>query len=225
MFDLLSDKIEMMIYVRLSLVGQKYWVTKSTIHEEVNWSFNEMRLVTSSSMLCGFIPQFYNFWLASSMCTIHFVALYGAHIRLSIESKQLSLFNFQGLQDTNSLKLAPKPPCAPKFVTKIEGNAVEESARVFFEGIVDAQPQPGMMDSQVWTYFFYLFTVRSVIIYNILAEKYQELSGDMYLAVTDFPALAVHIKNMEPRSENRQPAGCHEKSLVLSLKCGPRILN
>ena len=57
---------------------------------------------------------------------------------------------------------------------------------------------------------FFLFTVRSVIIYNILAEKYQELSGDMYLAVTDFPALAVHIKNMEPKSENRQPAGCHE---------------
>ena len=27
-------------------------------------------------------------------------------------------------------------------MTKIEGNAVEESARVFFEGIVDAQPQP-----------------------------------------------------------------------------------
>lgn len=41
-----------------------------------------------------------------------------------------------------SLKLAPKPPCAPKFVTKIEGNAVEEGARVFFEGIVDSQPQP-----------------------------------------------------------------------------------
>ena len=48
----------------------------------------------------------------------------------------------QGVQDSGSLKLAPKPPCAPKFVSKIEGNAVEESARVFFEGIVDAQPQP-----------------------------------------------------------------------------------
>jgi hypothetical protein len=41
-----------------------------------------------------------------------------------------------------SLKLAPKPPCAPKFVAKIEGNAVEEGAKVFFEGIVDSQPQP-----------------------------------------------------------------------------------
>ena len=58
--------------------------------------------------------------------------------------------------------------------------------------------------------FFFLFTVRSVIIYNILAEKYQELFGDMYLAATNFPTLAVHIKNLEPRSETRQPAGSHE---------------
>ena len=27
-------------------------------------------------------------------------------------------------------------------MTKIEGNAVEEGVKVFFEGIVDAQPQP-----------------------------------------------------------------------------------
>ena len=59
-------------------------------------------------------------------------------------------------------------------------------------------------------FFFFLFTVRSVIIYNILAEKYQELFGDMYLAATNFPTLAVHIKNLEPRSETRQPAGSHE---------------
>ena len=47
-----------------------------------------------------------------------------------------------------SLKLAPKPPCAPKFVTKIEGAAVEEGARVFFEGIVSSQPQP------IFTWYF-----------------------------------------------------------------------
>jgi len=41
-----------------------------------------------------------------------------------------------------TLNIKPKDKCAPKFVTKIEGNAVEESARVFFEGIVDAQPNP-----------------------------------------------------------------------------------
>jgi hypothetical protein len=29
-----------------------------------------------------------------------------------------------------------------RFVSKIEGNAVEEGEKVFFEGIVDAQPQP-----------------------------------------------------------------------------------
>ena len=48
---------------------------------------------------------------------------------------------------------------------------------------------------------FFLFTVRSVIIYNILAEKFQTLFGGMNLAVTNFPTLAVHIKNLEPRSE------------------------
>lgn len=42
----------------------------------------------------------------------------------------------------DSLKIGPKAPCIPRFVTKIEGNAVEEGARVFFEGIVDSQPQP-----------------------------------------------------------------------------------
>ena len=29
-----------------------------------------------------------------------------------------------------------------RFVSKIEGNAVEEGEKVFFEGIVDAQPMP-----------------------------------------------------------------------------------
>ncbi len=42
-----------------------------------------------------------------------------------------------------NVKITPKDPCVPKFVTKIEGNAVEEGDRVFFEGIVDAQPHPG----------------------------------------------------------------------------------
>jgi len=41
-----------------------------------------------------------------------------------------------------TLTIKPKEKCAPKFVTKIEGNAVEESAKVFFEGIVDSQPNP-----------------------------------------------------------------------------------
>ena len=53
----------------------------------------------------------------------------------------------------------------------------------------------------VYLHIFFLFTVRSVIIYNILAEKFQTLSGGMNLAVTNFPTLAVHIKNLEPRSE------------------------
>ena len=39
--------------------------------------------------------------------------------------------------------MKPKEVCVPKFTVKIEGNAVEEGARVFFEGIVDAQPPPG----------------------------------------------------------------------------------
>ncbi len=43
----------------------------------------------------------------------------------------------------SNVKITPKDPCVPKFVTKIEGNAVEEGDRVFFEGIVDAQPHPG----------------------------------------------------------------------------------
>ena len=45
-------------------------------------------------------------------------------------------------QNAENVKVGSKPPCAPKFVSKIEGNAVEEGAKVFFEGIVDSQPQP-----------------------------------------------------------------------------------
>jgi len=43
---------------------------------------------------------------------------------------------------TGTLTIKPKDRCSPRFVTKIEGSAVEESCKVFFEGIVDAQPQP-----------------------------------------------------------------------------------
>ena len=43
---------------------------------------------------------------------------------------------------SGTLTIKPKERCAPRFVTKIEGNAVEEGVKVFFEGIVDAQPQP-----------------------------------------------------------------------------------
>ena len=45
--------------------------------------------------------------------------------------------------------MKPKEVCTPKFTVKIEGNAVEEGARVFFEGIVDAQPPPGMNYNKV----------------------------------------------------------------------------
>ena len=45
--------------------------------------------------------------------------------------------------------MKPKEVCIPKFTTKIEGNAVEEGARVFFEGIVDAQPPPGKKYNKV----------------------------------------------------------------------------
>ena len=41
-----------------------------------------------------------------------------------------------------NLKINPKSPNEPRFVSKIEGSAVEEGAKVFFEGIVSAQPQP-----------------------------------------------------------------------------------
>lgn len=43
----------------------------------------------------------------------------------------------------SNVKIVPKAECVPKFVTKIEGNALEEGERVFFEGIVDSQPHPG----------------------------------------------------------------------------------
>ena len=40
-----------------------------------------------------------------------------------------------------TLTIRPKDQCPPRIITKIEGNAVEEGAKVFFEGIVDAKPQ------------------------------------------------------------------------------------
>ena len=43
---------------------------------------------------------------------------------------------------SGTFTIKPKDRCPPRFVTKIEGNAVEEGVKVFFEGIVDAQPQP-----------------------------------------------------------------------------------
>ena len=49
----------------------------------------------------------------------------------------------KGPIDGPAYTIKPKPECVPKFTIKIEGNAVEEGARVFFEGIVDAQPRPG----------------------------------------------------------------------------------
>ena len=61
--------------------------------------------------------------------------------------------------------------------------------------------EPSPVSISKTTTIFFLFTVRSVIIYNILAEKFQTLFGGMNLAVTNFPTLAVHIKNLEPRSE------------------------
>ena len=44
----------------------------------------------------------------------------------------------------SSVKIVPKEPCVPRFVSKIDGKAVEEGDRVYFEGILDAQPHPGM---------------------------------------------------------------------------------
>ena len=49
----------------------------------------------------------------------------------------------KGAVTGTNVKIVPKPECIPKFVSKIEGNAVEEGDRVFFEGIIDAQPHPG----------------------------------------------------------------------------------
>jgi len=40
------------------------------------------------------------------------------------------------------VNIRKKERCSPRFVSKIEGNAVEEGCKVFFEGIVDAQPFP-----------------------------------------------------------------------------------
>jgi len=41
-----------------------------------------------------------------------------------------------------TLTIKPKDRCAPRIISKIEGSAVEEGCKVFFEGIVDAKPQP-----------------------------------------------------------------------------------
>ena len=51
--------------------------------------------------------------------------------------------SLQGPLTGPTYTLKPKPVCVPKFTIKIEGSAVEEGAKVFFEGIVDAQPPPG----------------------------------------------------------------------------------
>jgi hypothetical protein len=58
----------------------------------------------------------------------------------------------KGQMTGTAVKIIPKPQCVPKFVTKIEGTAVEEGDRVFFEGIVDAQPFPGK--SNFSNYYF-----------------------------------------------------------------------
>ena len=55
-----------------------------------------------------------------------------------------SFILLQGPLTGPAYTLKPKEICVPKFTVKIEGNAVEEGARVFFEGIVDAQPPPGL---------------------------------------------------------------------------------
>ena len=56
----------------------------------------------------------------------------------------------KGAVTGTNVKIVPKPECIPKFVSKIEGNAVEEGDRVFFEGIIDAQPHPGKKESLDW---------------------------------------------------------------------------
>ena len=56
----------------------------------------------------------------------------------------------KGAVTGTNVKIVPKPECIPKFVSKIEGNAVEEGDRVFFEGIIDAQPHPGKKETLDW---------------------------------------------------------------------------
>ena len=56
---------------------------------------------------------------------------------------RMDYFPPKGALTGSNVKIVPKPECIPKFVQKIEGNAVEEGDRVFFEGIIDAQPHPG----------------------------------------------------------------------------------
>lgn len=56
---------------------------------------------------------------------------------------RMDFFPPKGPLTGSNVKIVPKPECVPKFVSKIEGNAVEEGDRVFFEGIIDAQPHPG----------------------------------------------------------------------------------
>ena len=58
-------------------------------------------------------------------------------------------FSLQGPLTGPAYTLKPKEVCIPKFTVKIEGNAVEEGARVFFEGIVDAQPPPGIYTAKL----------------------------------------------------------------------------
>ena len=57
---------------------------------------------------------------------------------------RMDFFPPKGSQLTGTnVKIVPKAECVPKFVSKIEGNACEEGDRVYFEGIIDAQPHPG----------------------------------------------------------------------------------
>ena len=45
------------------------------------------------------------------------------------------------------VEIVPKEPCVPRFMLKIDGKAVEEGDRVYFEGILDAQPHPTLIQN------------------------------------------------------------------------------
>ena len=70
-------------------------------------------------------------------------------LTMNISDSLIKNCHTQGPLTGPAYTLKPKEVCTPKFTVKIEGNAVEEGARVFFEGIVDAQPPPGMNYNKV----------------------------------------------------------------------------
>ena len=105
---------------------------------------------------------------------------------------------------SGTLTIKPKERCPPKFVTKIEGNAVEEGVKVFFEGIVDAQPQPkfnwyfndepivpGSFDSEIYNPLVsnlnskISFGMWNVCLGQVMQKQYFKRKFDCYLIRDD----------------------------------------